>query len=134
MSERVTVESLKAFVDPRGIVFEPLLADAFTDQKNAHVVITEPGQVRGNHRHPRGREVCVVMGPALVRVKESADLDPLDFVVEVGAIERFVFPPGVSHAIQNTGSAPQVLVSFNTVTHDSSNPDVEREVLILPPS
>jgi UDP-2-acetamido-2,6-beta-L-arabino-hexul-4-ose reductase len=40
---------LNLFVDKRGIIFEPIIADYLPDQKNAHVVITEPGAVRGNH-------------------------------------------------------------------------------------
>ncbi|MBI1840166.1 MAG: hypothetical protein HYR88_04865 [Verrucomicrobia bacterium] len=128
MSATVSVEFLKCFVDSRGILFEPIEAVDMAEQRNAHVVITTPGQVRGNHRHPRGREVCVVMGPALVRTKDGEGTR--DFTVESGVVARFIFPPGAAHAIQNTGSFPQTLVSFNNLPRDPDHPDVEREVLI----
>ncbi len=128
---KLTVEQITPFVDLRGVVFEPAKGGELAEQGGVHVVLTEPGHVRGNHLHPRGREICVVMGPALVRVRDEGVLN--DLVVEDGRWMRFIFPPGMAHAIQNTGTKTQVLVSFNTVAYDPAQPDLEREILIPTP-
>ena len=54
-----------------GSVFEPLEPECLPSQRNIHVVVTEPGCVRGNHYHTRGTEVITVQGPALVRIRDG---------------------------------------------------------------
>jgi len=127
MSE-VRVVRLKVHADARGCVFEPLEPALLAGWRNVHAVVTEPGAVRGNHRHLRGTEVSTVVGPALVRYREGDALH--DVEVPAGAAWRFHFPPGVAHAFRNTGARPFVLVSFNTEEHDPARPDAERELLI----
>ena len=124
----VRIDILTCHRDPRGAVFEPLPAEDIAKYRNVHVVITEPGAVRGNHRHLRGSEITSVVGPALVRYREAGVLR--DVEVPVGEAWRFAFPPGVAHAFRNTGQHPCVLASFNTEQHDQTAPDVVRDVLI----
>jgi mannose-6-phosphate isomerase-like protein (cupin superfamily) len=45
-------------------------------------------------------------------------------------VTRFIIPPGVSHAIQNLGSRPTLLVAFRDRAHDPAHPDVVHEVLM----
>ena len=118
--------------DGRGMVFEPLDAAELAAQRNVHVVITEPGHVRGNHYHRLTTEILAVLGPALVRVRAEDALK--DFRVAAGEIRRFVIPPGMPHAIRHDGSNAGVLVSFTTRPHDPLNPDTYREVLLGPPA
>ncbi len=124
----VQVVKLKVHADARGCVFEPLEPALLAGWRNVHAVVTEPGAVRGNHRHLRGTEVSTVVGPALVRYRCAGQLH--DVAVPEGAAWRFHFPPGVAHAFRNTGTRPFVLVSFNTEEHDPARPDAERELLI----
>jgi uncharacterized RmlC-like cupin family protein len=131
-SARATAEPLSFPTDARGLVLEPLGPEQIPSQRNAHLVLTASGAVRGNHFHRVGTEVAVVLGPALVRYR---DVDGRhDCAVEPGRAVRFVFPPGVPHAMLNTGTAPMVILSFNTEVHEPANPDVVREVLIEPES
>jgi dTDP-4-dehydrorhamnose 3,5-epimerase-like enzyme len=116
---RVTIEHLTAHADARGCVFEPLGADELPDQRNVHVVVSGPGAVRGNHLHPRGTERITIQGPALFRCCEDGEVR--DTEVPDGAFYRFTIPPGVAHALRNTGSAPSVAVSFVDVPHDPAN-------------
>jgi UDP-2-acetamido-2,6-beta-L-arabino-hexul-4-ose reductase len=127
MELRAGVEPLNGSRDPRGIVLEPLDPGELAAQRNVHLVLTGPGQVRGNHFHRLGTEIATVLGPALVRVREKGALR--DIHVPEGIAYRFVLPPGVSHAFQNTGSGPMVLVAFSTA-YNPASPDVERDVLI----
>jgi dTDP-4-dehydrorhamnose 3,5-epimerase-like enzyme len=125
-----TVERVAAHADARGFVVEPLGAEAIGAQRNVHLVLTAPGAVRGNHYHERGTEVALVVGPALVRLREGGAVR--DVAVPDGESWRFTLPPRVAHAFRNTGAAPQVIVSFNTEPHDPARPDVVRDVLLEP--
>ena len=125
---RVIITRLKIHADARGAVFEPLEPQRLVGWQNVHAVITEPGAVRGNHRHLRGTELSALVGAALVRYREGDETH--DVLVPAGEAWRFEFPPGVAHAFKNNGARPFVLVSFNTELHDPAVPDVERVELI----
>jgi dTDP-4-dehydrorhamnose 3,5-epimerase-like enzyme len=112
----VHIESVKTHRDTRGSVFEPLNDAELAVQKNVHVVITAPNEVRGNHRHANAVEITTAVGPCLARFKEAGVIR--DVEVPAGETWRFVIPPGVVHAYRNTGNAPMVLISFSTQVHD----------------
>ncbi len=122
------IEQVTTHRDPRGAVFEPLSDVELAGQKNVHVVLTQPNEVRGNHAHLTAVETTSVVGPCLVRLKEGADIR--DVVVPAGEIWRFRIPPGVVHAYRNTGDAVMVLVSFSTNRHDAGGSDTRREVIL----
>jgi UDP-2-acetamido-2,6-beta-L-arabino-hexul-4-ose reductase len=125
---KVKVDRLKAHSDLRGIVFEPIDNDKINSQKNVHVVMSEPGAVRGNHYHLRGIETLAVVGPALIRLKENEELQ--DFEVPSGQAYKFIIPPKVAHAIKNIGNTSNILVAFNTVEHNPQKPDHVREIIL----
>ena len=128
MNSQVKVEPVELFRDARGWVIEPVDEALLAGKRNVHVVFSEPGAVRGNHYHERSTEVFVVVGPALIRVREN-DVTR-DVHVPDGAAMRFTVPPGVPHAIQNTGTRPMILMSFATQPHDRAHPDTFAVVLI----
>jgi dTDP-4-dehydrorhamnose 3,5-epimerase-like enzyme len=125
---KVIVEPLRRALDARGQVFEPLDALGLAAQRNVHVVTTLPQHIRGNHYHHEGTEVSVVVGPARVRYRIGADVTTVD--VPADEAWRFVFPPRVTHAFQNTGAGPMLIISFNTQAHDPERPDTTREVIL----
>jgi dTDP-4-dehydrorhamnose 3,5-epimerase-like enzyme len=127
MSGRATVEPRPLFQDARGLLFEPLDAAGLASQRNTHVVITAPGFVRGNHRHESGTEVAVVVGPALVRLREEGALR--DVQVPAGQAWRFTIPAGVSHAYRGHGPGPMLMVAFNSLVHDPAHPPI-RDVIL----
>ena len=124
----VSYERLTPVTDQRGYVLELLEAGDFAFQRNAHIVVSLPGVVRGNHYHGRGRETITVLGASLVRFREHGGIE--EVVVPEKEAWRFVFLPGVSHAIKNLGDEASILVAFNTVEHDPINPDTESDPLI----
>lgn len=125
---QVTIERLRRAEDHRGYVFEPLDVAALGEQRNVHVVLTKPGEIRGNHFHDIGAEVTALSGPARVRFRQDAELVTHD--IPAGETWRMRFPPRVTHAFQNTGNAELVIVSFNTLPHDSANPHTTRDVIL----
>jgi dTDP-4-dehydrorhamnose 3,5-epimerase-like enzyme len=128
MQDEVKIERLRRAEDQRGYVYEPLDAIGLSVQRNVHVVLTQPGEIRGNHFHDTGTEVSAVSGPARVRIKQDAALSTHD--IPEGETWRFTFPPRVTHAFQNTGVGPLIIVSFNTLPHDPNDPNTTRDVIL----
>ncbi|MBN1931378.1 MAG: hypothetical protein JW786_07185 [Desulfobacterales bacterium] len=124
----VSVEKVDIISDQRGYVLEPLDSASLMSRQNLHLVVTLPGAVRGNHYHQKGTETITVMGRALVRFREGDTLQ--DITVPHDQAYQFVFPPGVAHAIQNTGKQSIILIAFNTQKHDREHPDIVRDILI----
>jgi UDP-2-acetamido-2,6-beta-L-arabino-hexul-4-ose reductase len=123
----VIVEKLAVFSDERGVVFNPIEMRDLRSQKNLHVVTSSPQAIRGNHYHRKGTEILIIMGPALVRIRENNNRR--DIVIPDRSIYRLNIPPGVPHAVKHTGSTSGLLLSFNTVDYDPENPDVVQEDL-----
>src|SRR5579885_2140661 len=101
---RVRIEALRTHQDARGSVFEPLNEAELGAQRNVHVAVTRPNEVRGNHAHESATEMTTVAGPCLIRLKEEGVLRELE--VPQGEVWRLMIPPGVVHAFRNTGSEP----------------------------
>lgn len=127
-SAQVRIESVKTHRDSRGSLFEPLNDSELAAQKNVHVVLTQPHEVRGNHRHASAVETTTVVGPCLVRLKESDVIR--DVEVPPGETWRFTIPPGVAHAYRNTGAEAMVLISFSTEVHDPNASNTTREQIL----
>jgi dTDP-4-dehydrorhamnose 3,5-epimerase-like enzyme len=125
---RVSIEMLSTFRDARGCLFEPLDDQELARQKNVHVVLTQPGAVRGNHRHQYSTEMTTVVGPCQVRLRESGVLRDID--VPDGEVWRFTIPPGIAHAYRNSGDRVMAMVSFNTHVHDAAHGDTVREQIL----
>jgi UDP-2-acetamido-2,6-beta-L-arabino-hexul-4-ose reductase len=125
---RYSVERLAPREDARGSVYEPLDEAMLAGQRNVHVVLTGPGGVRGNHYHERGTEILTVYGPALVRLRDGRATE--DVRAASGEVLRVTIPPGVGHAVRNTGDGTMVMVSFNTELYDHDVPDTVRDMLL----
>jgi dTDP-4-dehydrorhamnose 3,5-epimerase-like enzyme len=126
--KQAAIQSVKTHRDARGALFEPLSDAELQNQKNVHVVLTQPNEVRGNHVHRTAVETTSVVGPCRVRLKEAGATRDID--VPAGEILRLTIPPGVVHAFRNTGDSTMVLVSFSTNLHDPSGADTEREQIL----
>jgi dTDP-4-dehydrorhamnose 3,5-epimerase-like enzyme len=125
---RATLQSVKTHRDARGTLFEPLTDAELQAQKNVHVVLTQPNEVRGNHVHESAVEMTTVVGPCLVRLKEADGIR--DVEVPPGETWRFTIPPGVAHAYRNIGDTVMVLISFSTHLHDPAGSDTTREQIL----
>jgi dTDP-4-dehydrorhamnose 3,5-epimerase-like enzyme len=127
-ARRATFQPVKTFRDPRGTLFEPLTDEELHAQKNVHVVLTQPHEVRGNHSHRTAIETTTVVGPCLIRLKEEGEVR--DIQVAEGELLRLTIPPGVVHAFRNTGNSAMVMVSFSTNLHDPQGTDTLREQIL----
>ena len=125
---RVVVQAVKTHRDARGSLFEPLSDAELAVQKNVHVVLTQPNEVRGNHVHRTAVETTSVVGPCLIRLKEAGTIRDLE--VPAGETWRLTIPPGVVHAFRNIGESTLLLVSFSTHVHDAVGADTVREQIL----
>jgi dTDP-4-dehydrorhamnose 3,5-epimerase-like enzyme len=122
------VETVRVYRDERGLIFEPIATGELARFSSIHVAVSEPNSVRGNHYHSRSTVVMVAVGPCLLRFRQDAGIR--DVAVRTGEAARFEIPPGVSHAIHNTGLAPGVVVVLRSGPETVGVDDLVREVLI----
>jgi dTDP-4-dehydrorhamnose 3,5-epimerase-like enzyme len=127
-SPAAMLQPVKTHRDARGALFEPLSDAELQAQKNVHVVLTQPNEVRGNHVHQTATETTSVVGPCLIRLKEAGIVR--DIEVGAGEVCRLTIPPGVVHAFRNTGDVTMVLISFSTNLHDPTGSDTRREQIL----
>ena len=125
---KVKIDQLKTYSDMRGIVFEPIEKESISTQENCHLVISEPGVIRGNHYHLIGTETIAIVGPAFLRFKEGKDI--YDFEVPAKQVYQFIIPPKVTHAIKNISKKVNILIAFNTLANDAQDPDAIDDILI----
>jgi mannose-6-phosphate isomerase-like protein (cupin superfamily) len=72
----------------------------------------EPGSMQALHDHPESEQVYVIVrGHGLMQVGGETE--------EVGEGTLVFIPPGVAHAIKNTGDEPLVFVSATSPPFDS---------------
>lgn len=64
----------------------------------------------------------------MVRIRKNDTVE--DFSIPAHTTCRLIIPPGISHAVQNTGASDSLLVAFNTELHDPDRPDLVQDVLI----
>lgn len=124
----VIAEVLPVCIDSRGALTEPLGREQLLAQRHLHVAISEPGTVRGNHYHQRGTEILTIFGPTLVRIRCGENITDTEIPAE--QVWRFTFPPGITHAIRNTGTRPTMLIAFNSEPYDPHAPDVVQDIIL----
>ncbi len=107
--------------DPRGWLAEVLRSPALGQ---IFVSVTRPGIVRGNHwHHTKTEKFLVVSGEAVVRFRQLAGTDVIEYPVS-GAEPRVVdIPPGYTHSITNTGTTDVVTLFWASEPFDPGRPD-----------
>lgn len=129
------VADLNVFPDERGFFAEIMKLDSkdlhdgkFPEQ--ASLSYSQPGIVRGWHRHLRGQNdyFCVVQGQMKVVAWDGDPASPtFGQMAEADVSERrlqIVRVPGHHwHAIRTTGASPSLTVYFVTNQYDPRDPD-----------
>lgn len=90
-------------------------------QGEVYAVMALPGQVRGNHYHPRASEwFTVVHGTALATVGEVDTPARQTYELSVRAPHTLYVPAGLAHAFTNAPDAeePFILVVYADLRYD----------------
>jgi UDP-2-acetamido-2,6-beta-L-arabino-hexul-4-ose reductase len=107
--------------DPRGWLAEVLRGPALGQ---IFVSVTRPGIARGNHwHHTKTEKFLVVSGEAIVRFRQIAGTEVIEYPVS-GTEPRVVdIPPGFTHHIVNTGASDLVTLFWASEPFDPARPD-----------
>jgi oxalate decarboxylase/phosphoglucose isomerase-like protein (cupin superfamily) len=123
--------TLDARRDERGWVVNPLaVPDPGDALGHVHVASLAPGAVRGNHVHPDSAEYVLVWGGRAELAWESADGGLA--VDKVGQDQLVVYeiPPGVAHAVTNTGDTEIYLMAYYFGPGEEEWPGTQRKRLV----
>ena len=123
----VKITDLNKKSDERGWLIEVLCGDALVPEKEfgqIFVSVAPPGKVRGNHYHHRKIEwFCVPSGTGLLLIKDLETGEEMEIVMGENAPKTVKIPPGMVHAIKNTGDKDMVLLVYVNEQFDSADPD-----------
>lgn len=107
--------------DPRGVLAELIKSDTFGQ---VFISITHPGFERGNHYHDRKVEkFCVVAGEGTISFRHILHGGVTDYHVSGDRWEVVDIPPGYTHSIVNSGTAPLVTLFWANEIFDQARAD-----------
>lgn len=121
--------------DARGSVVELLADRTEHSPRGRQLLLTtaRPRQVKGNHYHTRKTEwFCVLAGSMRVELAERATgrRESLDLASD--RPQLLEIPPGVTHALRNTGEGDLLVLVYVDEAFDREDPDTFPEALVEP--
>lgn len=127
MIDGVEVYRLDIKRDERGWLAEILRARGKTDGEEfaqLYVTVAYPGKTKGKHYHERKVEwFCVVAGEAMLFLKDTRTGKEESLPMGEKNMVTVRIPPGIAHAITNTGNAPLYLVVVVSEPFNPQDPD-----------
>jgi UDP-2-acetamido-2,6-beta-L-arabino-hexul-4-ose reductase len=116
---------LKMNVDERGSFTEMIKT---SNHGQVSVNLTKPGVTKGLHWHQhRLEQFIVVAGHGLIRERNLATNEVIEFEVSGDKIQSCFMLPGWSHSISNIGETDLVTVMWAESIFDPEHPDTYRE-------
>lgn len=123
---------LSPFVDSRGALKKVLQQSQLgVDIREAYLLYTRPGAIRGNHYHRSTLECFfVVQGTAAVALQCPGEDAPR--VLELSAADNLLLkiPPGVAHAFKNQGGGLLIILALSTQEYSKEDPDTFPQILL----
>jgi dTDP-4-dehydrorhamnose 3,5-epimerase-like enzyme len=120
---------LEKRADERGWVTDPLVRSP--DGKplgHAHLASLEPGAIRGNHVHSGAAEYVLVWGGS-AEIAWEDDGRAAREAVSDSELAVFEIPPGVAHAVTNTGPKTVYLIAYYFGAPGDGWPETERRTI-----
>jgi len=121
--------------DERGFVYFPFqhLPESLPLEDlgaSFHLISIAPGQVRGQHRHPQKTEwLYVFHGQGLLVWRDTDNLPHQRLLSDQRTL--VIIPPGIPHALQNTGPAILYLLAWRGAPQSGgAEPDTVFDPLI----
>ena len=124
--EGVEIKRLTRKTDERGWLAEILKAGEGVTPGFGQMFVTValPGVTKGGHYHSRKVEwFCVVQGTARLVLHELATDQRFEVEMGDGNLVTVRIPPGVGHAITNTGEDVMMLLVYAEEVFDPADPD-----------
>jgi UDP-2-acetamido-2,6-beta-L-arabino-hexul-4-ose reductase len=107
--------------DPRGSLAEFVKAGPFGQ---LFVSRTKPGITRGNHyHHTKTEKFLVVEGEGLIRFRQIAGEEVVEYRVKGEEYRVVDIPPGYTHSITNVGEGEMVVLFWASEVFNPAQPD-----------
>lgn len=123
---------LSPFVDSRGSLKKVLQQSRLdSDIREAYLLFTNPGAIRGNHYHRTTLEYFfVVQGTGAIALQGPGEEAPR--VMEVSAEDNLLLkvPPGTAHAFKNKGEGQLIILALSTQEYSKEDPDTFPLILL----
>ncbi len=100
------------------------------DWTTFHIVSMEPGTIRGNHFHPQVTEWLFFCGGPILLAWQDPDSETIQKNLIANNHSFAIIPPGVNHAVKNTGNQVVYLIAFRSPAELSQEPEVLPAILI----
>jgi UDP-2-acetamido-2,6-beta-L-arabino-hexul-4-ose reductase len=108
-------------IDPRGTLAELLKSPHFGQM---FVSRTHPGVTRGNHYHDlKVEKFCVLEGEAVIRFRPVLGHEVTEHRVSGRDFRVVDIPPGMTHCIENVGTAEMIVLFWASEIFDPRHPD-----------
>jgi len=122
MPSKICIEELSSYGDGRGPSYSvPDRALEYLGRvKNVHFAMSNPGAVRGNHRHLRRREALVAFpgSPWALVWDEGEGSAPLERSFDGSQAVLVLLETGAAHAIRNDGQQPLWIMVCSSEPYD----------------
>lgn len=113
--------ALEQRTDPRGTLAELLKSPHFGQM---FVSRTHPGVTRGNHYHDiKVEKFCVLEGDAVIRFRPILGSEVTEYHVSGRDFKVVDIPPGMTHSIENVGTAEMIVLFWASEILDRDRPD-----------
>jgi dTDP-4-dehydrorhamnose 3,5-epimerase-like enzyme len=132
--DRVRVVEQARYEDERGFVHKVLTASqcgGHPPRGEVYVTAARPGEVKGNHLHQHmGEWFAVVQGEGRVEVVDPPTGCTRAIPLSADRPQAVYVPPGIAHAVVNSGSGDLICVAWAEAEHD---PGDVYPFLVVPP-
>ncbi|MCP4691936.1 MAG: glycosyltransferase [Desulfobacterales bacterium] len=120
--DRVRILPQNRFEDSRGFLQKVLQASrggGAPRQGEVYVAAARPGESRGGHYHLNmGEWFSVIQGRAALTLGDRASGETRTIALEASTPQTIYAPPGVAHAVSNTGEELMICVAWAEKEHD----------------
>ncbi|MDD5254409.1 MAG: cupin domain-containing protein [Candidatus Nanoarchaeia archaeon] len=121
----IEIRKLNKKVDERGWLIE-IIGNSQLKGKIGLVYLTvaRPGVVKGNHYHNRKTEwFCVIKGKGILVLVDEKNNEKKEINVSEDDLSIIKIPPGIIHAIKNTGKEDLYLLAHISEEYNVNDPD-----------
>jgi UDP-2-acetamido-2,6-beta-L-arabino-hexul-4-ose reductase len=123
----VEIKRLEVKKDERGWLVEILRSEALKrgDRFGQFLITTAyPGYIKGNHYHTRKFEwYCVIRGEGRLVLQDNTTGEKEDVFLTEEELSLVMIPPGITHAIENTGKNILSVLIYIDEPFNESDPD-----------
>ena len=129
----IQIKEIEFNQDERGWSIQPITDEEFStcNISDVHMVSMKPGTIRGNHYHVHKTEhMLIIGGPCRVVVVDNNTKKREERIIEENTKALLIFPPNITHAIENISNELSYLLCYSKVKEYSDKPDVVRNKII----